>query len=56
MIVIKDLEIVGIIENAVPQSLDILTIGKPSDKVLELNSGQVKLKGIKVGDTIACNR
>ncbi|HAG52394.1 MAG TPA: DUF192 domain-containing protein, partial [Alphaproteobacteria bacterium] len=44
MIFIKDLEIVGIIENAVPQSLDILTIGKPSDKVLELNSGQVKLK------------
>jgi len=56
MVFVKDLEIVGIIENTVPQSLDILTIGKPSDKVLELNAGEVKDKKIKVGNRISCNK
>ncbi len=45
-------EIVGIIENTTPKSLQPLTIDKPSKYVLEINSGRVEELGIKKGQKI----
>lgn len=41
--------VVGIIENAVPWSLERRQIEAPSRFVLEINAGQVKKSGIRIG-------
>lgn len=48
----SDMEIVGVIENAEPESTKPLTIGKPSRYILEVNGGRVEELGIEEGDKI----
>lgn len=44
--------IVGIVEQAVPFSLDPRSVGTPSQFVLEINGGLAKRLGIEAGDTV----
>lgn len=46
-----DNRIVGIVEQAVPFSLDPRGVSTPSQFVLEINGGQAQKHGIRVGDT-----
>ena len=52
MLFIKDDTIVGIIENAEPETLKIRTVYKEVDKILEINAGQVKKYNIEVGNKV----
>ncbi len=44
--------IVGIVEHAVPFSLDSRSVGLPSQFVLEINGGLAKKLGIESGDSV----
>jgi len=44
--------IVCLLENAKPQSLDILSCDKPVKAVLEINGGEAHKRGIRVGDRV----
>ncbi|PIR25571.1 MAG: hypothetical protein COV43_04285 [Deltaproteobacteria bacterium CG11_big_fil_rev_8_21_14_0_20_42_23] len=46
----KDLKVVSIIENTVPESTELLHSAKPYKYVLEVNAGFVKQHKIEVGD------
>lgn len=48
----SDLRIVGIVRDAVPFSLEPLSVGAPSQYVLEIKGGLAKAKGIDVGDGV----
>ncbi|HEX7229694.1 MAG TPA: DUF192 domain-containing protein [Candidatus Binatia bacterium] len=48
----RELQIVGIVEQAVPFSLDPRSVGKPSQYVLEINGGLAKRNGIQPGDSV----
>jgi uncharacterized membrane protein (UPF0127 family) len=48
----SDGKIVGIVEQAVPFSLDSRAVPAASRFVLELNGGIAKRNGIKIGDSI----
>ncbi len=52
MLFISGDEIVWIAQNTRPMSLDHIVPDVRADKVLEINAGQVKEKGIKIGDKI----
>ncbi len=45
-------KIISIKNDTTPESLDIISSGKPVKKVLEINGGLTKKLGIKIGDTI----
>jgi uncharacterized membrane protein (UPF0127 family) len=45
-------KVVGVIANAVPMSEKILTIGKPTDAVLELQGGAAARMDLKIGDEV----
>jgi len=45
-------KILCVIENAKPESLDIIRCDKPSKAVLEIGGGEARRRGIKVGDTV----
>jgi uncharacterized protein len=45
-------KVVGIIANAEPMSEKILTVGKPTDAVLELRGGTAARIDLKVGDQV----
>lgn len=47
-----DLRIVGIVEHAVPFSLESRSVGVPSQFVLEINGGLAKRYGIQAGDRV----
>jgi uncharacterized membrane protein (UPF0127 family) len=47
-----DLKIVGIVEQAVPFTLDPRSVGAPSQYVLEINGGLSKKYGFKAGDKV----
>ena len=49
-------KIVGIIEDAVPNSTNIYTVDEKCRYVIELNAGTVKNTKLKVGDKIADNK
>jgi uncharacterized membrane protein (UPF0127 family) len=48
----RDRKIVGIVEQAVPYSLESRSVGVPSRYVLEINGGLAKEHGIKTGDSV----
>jgi|SRR5262245_17524130 len=48
----RDRKIVGIVEQAVPFSLDSRSVAAPSQFVLEVNGGLSKRHGIKAGDIV----
>jgi uncharacterized membrane protein (UPF0127 family) len=48
----KDLTIVGIVENAVPRTETLRSVGKPSLYVLEVNGGWTAAKQIKPGTKV----
>lgn len=48
----RDLKIVGIVEQAVPFSLDSRSVRAASQYVLEINGGMAKRHGIKAGDRV----
>ncbi|HEY7716849.1 MAG TPA: DUF192 domain-containing protein [Candidatus Binatia bacterium] len=48
----RDRKIVGIVEHAVPYSLESRSVGVPSQYVLEINGGLAKRQGIKIGDPV----
>jgi uncharacterized membrane protein (UPF0127 family) len=48
----RERKIVGIVEHAVPYSLDSRSVAAPSQYVLEINGGLAKRHGIKPGDTV----
>ncbi len=41
-------KIVGIVRNAKPQSLDLLSVAAPSQYVLEINAGEADQAGLNV--------
>lgn len=43
--------IIGIVYNAVPQTLDIRSVNKPTQYVLEINAGQALMNNLKIGAT-----
>lgn len=45
--------LVGIAENTMPQSLDVISSSSPVHYVLEINAGQVAKHGFKTGDILA---
>jgi uncharacterized protein len=45
-------KIVGIVENAIPFSLDSLSVGRRSQYVLEINGGLSRRYGFKSGDSV----
>ena len=47
----KQKKIVGIVYNAIPQTLDIKTVDKPAQYVLEINAGQALMNNLKIGAT-----
>jgi len=49
----RELKIVGIVEQAVPFSLDPRSVGAPSQYVLEINGGLAKRNGIQPGDRVS---
>jgi len=49
----KSMGIVGYVEDTVPLSLKDVSIDKPSQYVLEMNSGSVRLFGMEIGDKIS---
>ena len=49
----RELKIVGIVEQAVPFSLDPRSVGAPSQYVLEINGGLAKRNGIQPGDSVS---
>jgi uncharacterized membrane protein (UPF0127 family) len=51
----KDLKVVGVVENAVPMTETLLTVGKPSKYVLEVNGGWSASQGIKNGYKVQIN-
>ena len=44
--------IVCLLENAKPESLDILSCNQPAKAVLEIAGGEAQRRGIKVGDSV----
>jgi uncharacterized membrane protein (UPF0127 family) len=48
----RDKKIVGIVEQAVPFSLDSRSVGAPSQFVLEINGGLSRRYGLKEGDSV----
>jgi hypothetical protein len=48
----SDRKIVGIVEQAVPFSLDSRSVGAPSQFVLEINGGSATKLGIQTGDIV----
>jgi uncharacterized membrane protein (UPF0127 family) len=44
-------KIVGIVYNATPGTLDIRSVDKPSQYVLEINAGQAFMNNLKIGVT-----
>lgn len=48
----KSGKVIGIIANAEPMSEKILTVGKPTDAVLELRGGAAARIDLKVGDQV----
>ena len=48
----RELKIVGIVEQAVPFSLDPRSVGTPRQYVLEINAGLAKRNGIQPGDSV----
>ncbi len=42
-------KIVGIIYNATPQTLDLRSVDKPAQYVLEINAGQALMNNLKIG-------
>jgi uncharacterized protein len=52
----RGLKIVGIVEQAVPFTLDPRSVGAPSQYVLEINGGLSKRYGFKAGDRVRFER
>lgn len=48
----KRFKIIGFVEDTVPLSLDSIGINKPSDYILEVNSGWIRRNNVKIGDTV----
>jgi uncharacterized protein len=48
----RDRKIVGIVEQAVPFSLDARSVAFPSQYVLEINGGLARRNGIQAGDNV----
>lgn len=48
----RERKIVGIVEQAVPFTLDSRSVGAPSQYVLEINGGLAKRYGIQAGDSV----
>ena len=48
----KRFRLIGFVEDTVPLSLDSIGINKPSDYILEVNSGWIRRNNAKIGDTI----
>jgi len=48
----RERRIVGIVEQAVPFSLDSRSVGVPSQFVLEINGGLAKRHGLQAGDNV----
>ena len=48
----REHKIVGVVEQAVPFSLDSRSVGVPSQFVLEINGGLAKKLGIETGDSV----
>ena len=48
----KRFRLIGFVEDTVPLSLDSIGINKPSDYILEVNSGWIRRNNVKIGDTI----
>jgi uncharacterized membrane protein (UPF0127 family) len=48
----RDRKIVGIVERAVPFSLDSRSVTEPSQFVLEINGGLAQRHGIQIGDAV----
>lgn len=48
----RDKKIVGIVERAVPFSLDSRSVAAPSQFVLEINGGLSRQYGVRVGDSV----
>jgi uncharacterized membrane protein (UPF0127 family) len=48
----SQLRIVGIVENAEPQTLTQRAVARPSQYVLEVNGGWCAQKGVKAGDRV----
>ena len=48
----KRFRLIGFVEDTVPLSLDSIGISKPSDYILEVNSGWIRRNNVKIGDTI----
>ena len=45
-------KVIGYVEDTVPLSLDTVSIDKPSDYILEVNSGWIRDNNIKIGTLI----
>lgn len=45
----KQKKIVGIVYNATPQTLDVRSVNKPAQYVLEINAGQALMNNLKIG-------
>jgi uncharacterized membrane protein (UPF0127 family) len=48
----RERQIVGIVEQTVPFSLDSRSVGVPSQFVLEINGGLAKRHGLQTGDNV----
>ena len=48
----EDGRIVGIVQRATPQTLELRTVGLPSRYVLEVNGGWSAARGVKAGDRV----
>jgi uncharacterized membrane protein (UPF0127 family) len=48
----KDLKVVGVVENATPNTHDTRTVSTPSRYVLEINGGLAQRFGIRTGDEV----
>ena len=48
----RNLRVVGYVQNNRPHSLAPITIGRPSNFVLEMNAGWVSRNNLRVGDVI----
>ena len=48
----NDLKVVGVVENAAPESISIYEVGRPSRYVLEVNAGFCARNKVKAGDGV----
>ena len=48
----KEYKVIGYVEDTIPLSLDTVGIKKPSDYILEVNSGWIRDNNIQIGNQI----